>query len=184
MRGIGAVVAVVVLSTLLGCATETTEPGSSTSGLEWVRKADYVGQVLYYDTAISARPLTAEEMGDTTWATPVMLAFYDDLAVAYWAPDGHGLFGDEEAVVDAWAVIAHAQTTSGDVAPGTGDTGTRSPSDGVETGGLLGDFGQHGDAGVEIENRLPFAKLDWLRRLEDIPFIPSIDPIHPGCIEE
>src|SRR5689334_9505807 len=71
MRKIGAVGAVVALASLLGCASAgPSDPGSSTAGLTWVRKADFENQILYYDSNVSAAPLTAEAMGDLTWATP------------------------------------------------------------------------------------------------------------------
>jgi hypothetical protein len=186
MRGIGAVGAIVALSALLGCASETVEPGSSSAGLEWVRKADFVGQRLYYDAAISPRPMTAAEMGDTTWATPVQVVFYEDMAIAWWMPEGHDAqIGAEGHIVEAWAVVEHAQTISGDdVAPGTSGTRTNDPSEGVGAPSLVGEWDSGEVPGIEIEGFAPFARLDWLRQLEDIPFIPNIDPIHPGCLEE
>ena len=181
MRGI---VVVGALLGLLGCASETGT-GSSSSGLTWVRKADFENQILYYDARVSAAPLTAEEIGDTSSAIPVQVVFYEDAAVAWFAPEGNARIGDHTAVVASWPVMEHAQTISADdIRPGTGSDETEAPDLGLgrsivtpedapfETPSLLG-----------MAPELPFARLDWLRDYADIArLFPGNAPVHPGCL--
>lgn len=181
MRGI---VVLGALVGLLGCASETGT-GESTSGLTWVRKADFENRVLFYDARVSAAPLTAEEIGDTSGAIPVQVVFYEDRAVAWHAPGGEARIGEHSALVAQWPVFEHAETIAADdIRPGGGSEETESPDLGLG-GGLI----THEDAPfqspeiADITPSLPFARLDWLRDYADIVrLFPGDAPVHPGCL--
>jgi hypothetical protein len=180
MRGI---VVVSALLGLLGCASEPGT-GSSATGLTWVRKADFENRVLYYDARISASPLTAEEMGDTSSAIPVQVTFYEDAAVAWWAPGGEARIGDPAAVVASWPVVENAETASADdIRPGDGSSETETPR--VDLGGGLIGI-EEAPIHTEIDGvrpELPWAALDWLSDYDDIArLFPHEVPTHPGCL--
>ena len=92
-----------ILSALaFGCVGETVE--GSTGELVMIDEADFEGRLFYLDARISPRPMTAEELGDVTGATPVGVRFHEHFAVAWAAPNGRARVGDPESVVAAWVL--------------------------------------------------------------------------------
>jgi len=173
----------VAFGLLAGCAGQT-DPAETEAGLTQVRKADFTNRVLYLDLTVSAVPMTSEELGDTTYATPVEVRFYDEWAVAWYAPDGVGLAGHPANAVGVWRVYDNAETTSGDVAPGEGEAETYIAA---EPGNVVIPLGSQVGATPTLElpgddrNILPFATLDWygqfMTEWQELP-----PGFHPGCI--
>ena len=185
-RTIVAVASALAVSLLFGCTAQTPEEAGS-SDLSLVRKADYEGQVRYLDEAVSAAPLTAEELGDTAHAIPVEVRFYDEWAVAWFVSEGVAQVGDPDMAMKVWLIEEHVPT-SGDELDGTGGGSTEEPA---PSGSLVTDVnpGAGTDTGIhenpaidpEIYSRFPFARLDWIRdRIEEWESRPPA--YHPGCL--
>jgi len=185
---VAATVAIAALA-LLGCATETV--AGEEHGLVSVRKADYEGKVFYYDRSISPRPLTAEEIGDTTSAIPVVVKFFDSHAVAFWAPQGEPRFDVEP--VAAWVIAAHiAEPLDGDGTVAPPDPGTTTThSDDVIESVQVEDLGVDATAPAALVHLatirgvyadLPLALLDWFSDAGR-DFTQIFGPgFHPGCL--
>jgi hypothetical protein len=184
MRAAAAVLAVA----LAGCAGQVAEPVDEASdSLTWVRKADFTNRQLFMDLAVSPIPMSAAELGDTTYATPVEVRFYDEWVIAWWAPDGVARNEHFMNAVGAWRIVENAEAISGDVAPGGGGEDPPEPrAPGINTGVI--DSGEALTVPVrdtlglpdDDRNYLPYATLDWLG--DRLPEWREMPPgFHPGC---
>ncbi len=169
---------------LFGCAAETGPDGS---GAALVRKADYEGRILFLDPVVSPAPLTAEQMGDTTFATPVEVRFYEDYAVAWRVVDGVAQTGDAGLAVAAWAIEEHVaisdDVSRDDAPPSTTEaTPEQSITDvGIGTGFDTDTFSTPNDDFHQDWRGMPFARLEWLRdAIDEWQYAPPA--YHPGCI--
>lgn len=187
MRGHAWWVVPAAAALLFGC-TAQTGPDETSAGLTTVRKADYEGQIRFLDRAVSPQPLTAAELGDTTFATPVEVRFYDEWAVAWTVVDDVPRIGEPEMAAAAWLISEHVPT-SGDVrddgdgeppettAPEPDDEGLWSPPDtSLDSGDLTTPGYDHQSRG-----HLPFARLDWFQDLIE-EWWATPPAFHPGCI--
>lgn len=180
---------VLVASLLFGCAGNTGPDEVGSSGLSLVRKADYEGQVRYIDEAVSDRPLTAAELGDTSSAIPVEVRFYDDWAVAWYALDGIAQTGDPANAVKVWRVEEHVPISNDDVVVGDdGESTTNEPAPGeqvtdVTVGTGFDDSIATPDIQAPEVAHLPFARLDWLHDVFEEWWHAQPPSYHPGCIE-
>jgi hypothetical protein len=173
-----------VVLALVGCAAETGESGA---GLTIVDKAAVESQLLYIDFAVSNAPLTAEDLGDVSAATPVRIVFEDGWAVARFAPEGEALPGLEN-VISAWPVGAELETIDGELTPGrTAPPPTTSiPGSVVSIPGLDNrlDMAPISAPVQSIRRegaRYPYAQLDWFKsRLQEYMRLPGGS--HPGCL--
>lgn len=99
---------------LAGCATEV---GDGSEALVRVDADAMMAQQLFMVPELSAMPLTRGELDaegvDETSAIPVRVEIFEDIAVAWFAPDGAALIG-REFIVALWRVVPIA----GEVAPG------------------------------------------------------------------
>lgn len=183
-------VPLLITGLLTGCGMETG-PASTESGLTTVRKADYEGTIRYIDEAVSPAPLTAAELGDTSYAIPVEVRFYHDWAVAWHVRDGVTQAGDPAMAVAAWQIAEHVPT-SGDVTRDPDDepstTAPREPEEGsdITTGTDLGSgtdslLPSPGYEANHLRELPAFARLDWMR--EDLDMWRIRPPeYHPGCL--
>jgi len=169
---------------LVGCATQV-DVGEAEAGLVLVRKADYAGHVRYIDDSVSVRPMTAEELGDTRSATPVEVRFYDDVAIAWYAPNGVAETGDPRNVIRVWHIEDHVAIDSDDVAPGDDTHETTAPGAPPSFRDQTPGFSVGDTAGVDAKipldfgKYLPFARLDWLLAIEE--WQNGVPGFHPGC---
>jgi hypothetical protein len=158
-----------------GCAADV---GSSESALEDVAVADFSGEIRYIDFSISDRPLTAEEIGDTSTAVPVEVRFYEPgIAIAWSAPNGQAITESLEFAVAAWNV----ELTRDETVRGPDETTVRSPS--ITPGDLYSTVGI--TLGQDTPNRFEVdggvARVDWLRqRVREIAELPPA--FHAGCL--
>ncbi|MEM9194273.1 MAG: hypothetical protein AAGF12_34170 [Myxococcota bacterium] len=172
------------------------EAGSVDQALE--SKAQLSSELLYLDLAVSPRPLTAEEMGDTRFATPVRLEFFNEWVIAWWAPHGEAVRGVPENAMGVWWIDAHADSPDGSSLPATPLQGTvdQQPGDGTTTETpetpapnfapvAIPDGNEWGVPSVEVDrldplHHLPWAKINWIReRLDEWNAMPPT--FHPGC---
>lgn len=193
MRRVTAVlVGMLSIAGLIGCANDGDETGGSTAALEYVRPADLEGRILYLDKTVSPRPLTAEELGDTSRAIPVSVVFYADHAIAWSAPFGHAQIGVDGAEVATWRVLGRAREERGSVvapdAPARPSTpaGNVTTPQGVDTGLVPGAAIPDGiDLGASLPSvSLPYVVIDWLDDFADEAHaLQEIGPVvHPGCL--
>lgn len=169
---------------LFGCAAESGTEEIGSTGSTLVRKADYEGQVRYLDESVSAAPLTADELGDTTYAIPVEVRFYDEWAVAWYVLDGVAQVGDPDMAMKVWLVEEHVPISDDVVVEGGGSTEEPAPSGSVTDVGPIAGIGTSVEENPEFDNttwqHFPFARLDWLRDVrEDWESRPPA--YHPGC---
>lgn len=170
----------------VGCAADTSSPTVSSSGdaLEYVNIADVESKLFYLDSSVSDRPMTAEELGDVTNAIPVRIKFYDEFAIAWWAPDGNARMGVRGALMAAFEIhnateisgdvnadghgsISHPSTTSNPLAPVTNIPNVA--------------------PGIAVHATLPRAIsnvwVSWARVFQNNPnLIRMVARYHPGCI--
>ena len=166
-----------------GCTANVPDETGST-GSSLVRKADYEGQVRYLDEAVSPAPLTAAEMGDTTYAVPVEVRFYHEHAVAWYVSEGIPQIGDPEMAIKAWQIEGHEAISDDVVIEPGGEDGDAAPSGSLTaTPPITGtDTGLQTDVGFDHQSvALPFARLDWF---EDVVIDWETRPpsYHPGCL--
>jgi hypothetical protein len=157
-----------------GCAADV---GSNESALEDVA-ANFSDEVRYIDWSISDRPMTAEEIGDTSTAIPVVVRFYEPgVAIAWSAPNGTAITESLEDAVAIWNV----ELTRDETVRGPDGTTIRSP--GITPGDL------YATVGTSIgENHVPnigidgtIARVDWLRqRVREFADLPPA--FHAGCL--
>ncbi|MCC7536430.1 MAG: hypothetical protein IT379_09460 [Deltaproteobacteria bacterium] len=186
-------IAVLSMAGLIGCANDGDETGGSTTALEYVRPADFEGRIMYLDKSVSPRPMTAEQMGDTSRAIPVAVVFYDTHAVAWSAPFGRPQIGVDGSEVAMWRLLGRAAEERGSVVapetperPSTPAGNTTTPG-GVDTGVVPG--AAIPGTGVDIEAslpdlRLPYVVIDWFEDFADEAHaLQEIGPVvHPGCL--
>jgi len=182
-----AILAVLTMGTMAGCAADVATPGESAALVEHVSRADWESRDLYYDPLVSARPMTAEELGDTSGAVRIRLQFLDSVAVAWAAPEGEPLVGRPGAIVALFG-FSNVEPIDGDVRPGTvTPTEPAQPRDLVNSDvvGSRVDLGD--DAPAAIATLRGFAIPDiWVRWSElfreDPEVIRDLGRYHPGCI--
>ncbi len=106
---------------LWGCAGDV---GGSDSLLRAVDEDAMTSQVLYMAPDVSAVPLTASQLEaqgvDQRLATPVRIEIFDDMAVAWHAPEGQAIIA-RDSIVAVWDVVQRREI-SGELseAPGLG----------------------------------------------------------------
>lgn len=158
-----------------GCAADV---GSNESALEDVAVADFAGDIRYIDWSISDRPMTAEEIGDTSTATPVVVRFYEPgVAIAWSAPNGTPITESLEYAVAIWNV----ELTRDETVRGPDGTTIRSP--GIQPGDLYATvgsaIGEDRPPNVVVDGTI--ARVDWLRqRVREFADLPPA--FHAGCL--
>lgn len=184
-------VAVLCGMAAMGCSAGGTT-GSSEALVEQVDRATLESQLLYYDPVVSARPLTAEQLGDTTGAVPVRVEILDTVAVAWLAPNGVARF-DRGSIVAVYPLVTPTDDGFTDITPITDTTHATtvpratSPSGGIGgTGGLTGS-GPGVSGGPEIAlpgltAGLTATFLKWQQLISQNPNLShEIGSYHPGC---
>ncbi|MBK8170597.1 MAG: hypothetical protein IPK60_09675 [Sandaracinaceae bacterium] len=172
----------------VGCAADTSTPTVSNNGeaLDYVNVHDIENQLFYIDSTVSDRPMTAEELGDTSNAIPVRIKFYDEFAIAWWAPDGEARMGVRGAMMSAFQIY-NAQQISGEVnADGNGSVTTPTTPSTVNPLTPITHI-PNLPAGVTIRTTLPAAVgrvwVSWARVFANNPnLIRMVARYHPGCI--
>jgi len=183
--------AMAAVGLLAGCASDVGERGA---GLHRVDQAAMMSQVLYVAPDVSDVPLTAvelEEQGlDPVEAVPVRVEIFENIAVAWFAPDGQALIG-REFIVSLWRVVER-EPIAGEVAPGEEYDVTEPPSaDGVAY--LRPDEGAYASAAdVDPEQVEPTpydfaaeAIIEFFDRAgtpEELAIIEELGGYHPGCL--
>ncbi|MBW2461025.1 MAG: hypothetical protein JRH11_05225 [Deltaproteobacteria bacterium] len=170
-----------------GCSTAVDSVDGASEGLSLVRKADLADQLMYINLAISPGPMTAAEAGDLEEAIPVVMRFYEDWAVAWYAPDGEALTRNPDDAIRMWQVLGNTDDVhvlSDDVSSSEGSTTTepeeRPSNPNLEMAPIQIDstpnFPLPGD---QAANRA-FAIIDWVEDayLEWQLIAPGF---HPGC---
>jgi hypothetical protein len=159
---------------MAACAAPGSEDVAGTNGeLTSIRTSDYVGRLMYLDPAVSASPLTEEELGDTTYATPVEIGEYGDFLVAWNA----GRVGDPSAVVRAWKIFDTAEPADDSVRDDHRRTDVRGPSD--DPLFVPDSFDEDRPTGIRLTDD-PATFLDWLRDYREDWF--AFWGFHAGCI--
>jgi hypothetical protein len=181
-----AILGVLTMGTMGGCAADVATPGESAALVEHVSRADLESRDLYYDPLISARPMTAEELGDTSGAVRIRLQFLDSVAVAWAAPDGEPLVGRPGAIVALFG-FSNVEPIDGELSPGS-----TVPTEPAHPGALVRDdvVGTRVDLGDDapaIATLRRFSIPDvWVRWSElfreDPEVIRDLGRYHPGCI--
>lgn len=123
MRKLTALLLMTLVGALWGCSSN--DVGGVTEGLTKVNPADYVGVTRFYNPALSARPLSIAEIGDTSGSYPVQMTFGHTYAVAWAVVDGVAQINNGNAIVGVWRIEhSNATPTSGSVRPGETPTVT------------------------------------------------------------
>lgn len=168
---------------LLGGCMTGTGPDDSRAPLEKVQKADYDGDVLWLEPGAD-RPVFESRLDDVETANPVRVEFYEDLAVAWYAPEGEALYGHQN-IMGLWRIWDHTsdpQPLSDDVAPDD-ETTRYEPS--LPELVPEEDEPQFDTTDVTVSS-LPYAILDWRNRFGEPvqdELIQTLYTRHPGCLE-
>lgn len=184
---------------LLGCSSN--DAGGVTEGLTMVNPADYVGVTKFYNPVVSARPLSVDEIGDTSGAYPVQMTFGNRYAVAWAVVDGVAQINNGNAVVGVWRIYESRQTatpTSGALRPGEtptvtipdeGGSSEHTVAPGTEATGnpLIGNPGDRLARPLSQEGRglvrPGYVFLSWLDEASDeYRDIFNNQNIHGGCL--
>lgn len=179
------VLGALAMGATLGCSADVSPTGSSDALVEKVNRAEWEALDLYYDPLVSSRPMTAEELGDTTGATRVRMEFLDNIAIAWAAPDGEALLGQRDAIVAIYG-ITQVEPIDGEVRPGTTTPTVPRPGsllDRVNLGSNvdLGD-GPGADIGILRLSTFPDVWIGWSRLFQEDPnAIRDLGRYHPGC---
>lgn len=169
-----------------GCASDTSATAVGTAGeaLDYVSVQEIESQLLYIDSTVSDRPMTAAELGDISNAIPVRVKFYDEFAIAWWAPDGEARMGVRGAMMSAFQIY-NATPTSGDVnSDGHGSVHTpTTPTNPITPAAHIPNI----PAGSVIHTTLPTAItrvwVSWSRVFANNPnLLRMVARYHPGCI--
>lgn len=178
-------IALIALGLTAGCASEID---TSSSSLVAVDVDTMTAQTLYSMPEVSALPLTYEvltERGlDISAADPVRVEVFENIAVAWLAPNGQVTIG-RDSIVALWRVVPVADETFGDGA----EAETRAPDEStVELVGSLDYVTEMPRAGDELEidrSAAEEAILDFADRLgspQELPMLEELATYHPGCI--
>lgn len=181
-----AILGVLTMGSLAGCAADVATPGESAALVEQVSRADWESRDLYYDPLVSARPMTAEELGDTSGAVRIRLRFLDTVAVAWAAPDGEPLVGRPGAIVALFG-FSNVEPIDGEIRPGAAPTEPAQPRDLVNSEVVGSRVDLDDDAPASIANLRSISIPDiWVRWSElfreDPEVIRDLGRYHPGCI--
>ncbi len=170
-----------------GCSTAVDGVDGATESLSLVRKADFEDQLMYINLAISPVPMTAEEAGDLDEAIPVVMRFYEDWAVAWYAPDGEALTRNPNDAIRMWQVLGNTddiQVLSGDLSSDEDATTTEPeapPSNpNLEMAPIQIDTTPSFQLPGDMAANRAFAIIDWIEDayLEWQLIAPGF---HPGC---
>jgi len=167
---------------LLGaCAADA---GTSTEGLHLADKAAVEAEVYYIDTGISEAPLTADQLDGSACATPVRIQFMEDVAVAYYAPEGEPLI-DEDHIVAIWQIAEHVEPVDGELEGGDALDPIEAPTPDYPTPEIDHNLDTNPVSDIvrgflKTGVNAPYARIDWLRQhFEDMLRLPP--GAHPGC---
>lgn len=193
MRKVGITVAVLASALgMWGCAGDVGDAGGM---LRAVDEGAMTSQVLYMVPDVSAIPLTAaqldEEGIDVTLATPVRVEIFDEVAVAWFAPDGEAIVS-RSSIVAMWQVV-NRQPTAGEVANDPGASGTvYTPPTDVLIATFEGQTTTNETRLVDgVEEQVAVTTpveqtiIDFFDRVgtpEEAIFIEWLSTYHPGCI--
>lgn len=175
----------------LGCAGDIGDQGALLRGVD---EGAMTSQVLYMVPELSAIPLTASELEaegiDASTATPVRIEVFDEVAVAWFAPEGVPVI-DRNSIVAIWSVVQR-QTIAGELEPGTEisvNTPQETPSVAqIQPGATPSSTPYITNARVDLD-LAPYAQvgqtiIDFFDRIgtpEDIEYFAIIAGYHPGC---
>ncbi|HJL15519.1 MAG TPA: hypothetical protein RMH99_07690 [Sandaracinaceae bacterium LLY-WYZ-13_1] len=115
---------------LAGCASDVSDSGAP---LTRVDRDAMMSQLLYLAPEHAARPLTASELEDRgvdrREAVPVRVEVFEDIAVAWFAPDGEAIIG-RDTIVSLWYVVEpeNVETIANEVEGGGGYDVTEPPT--------------------------------------------------------
>jgi len=170
---------------MAGCGT-SGDPSVAGADLVYVEEASIEGRGdLFLDPSISWRPMTAEQLGDTSSAIPVDVDVYGGVAVAWvrnGVPDELRTRAD---IVGLFRVLEHV-TPAQDETHTDGGEVVYVPVDQV-AGVIEGDFRQT-DLTIEGQPLREYVLIDFLdlSRIpgeEDIRLWSELSENHPGCFE-
>jgi len=174
----------VAMGALLGCSADVAPDGSSAALTEKVSSAEWEARDLYYDPLVSSRPMTAEELGDTSGATRVRIRFLDNVAIAWAAPAGEPLLDQRDAIIAVYGITP----IDGEVRPGTTTPVTPlTPGNLIDRANIgtsvdLNDDGPAADVGLRF-TELPDVWVTWSQLFREDPnLIRDLGRYHPGCI--
>lgn len=174
-------IALTVLAMLGACAAET---GTSSEALHLADKAAVEAELFYIDTSVSEAPLTLNAIEDTTCAIPVRIQFLEELAVAYYAPDGEPIL-DEDHIVAMWAIAEHVAPTDGELETEGTLPPPEVPTPAYPTPEIdhrldMNPISEEARGLMKDGVNAPYARIDWLRRhfTERLHLPPGV---HPGC---
>lgn len=175
---------------LLGGCMAGGGPDDRRESLEKVQKDDYSSDVMWMEPGAD-RPVTKEELADDARANPVRVEFYEDIAVAWHAPDGAARYGKHNlmAVWRVWEHTGDPEPIDGELEAGDEDEpeSYETPDRSLEAPDLVVE-GLEPETPRDIESPaidLPFAVLEWRNRFKGRltdELINSLDEAHPGCI--
>jgi hypothetical protein len=179
---------------LIGCSSDVGEHGSL---LLRVNEQEMTSQVLYFAPDVSPVPLTeidAQEMGvELTLATPVRVEIYDEVAVAWYAPEGEALIGRDH-IAALWRVVDRTEI-DGELRPGEVPeieqptapveqpySNLQIPSFATPLGTDLQDTSD-----VAVTDIVgPSAIINFINTLateEEIELMQGLEGAHPGCLQ-
>lgn len=187
MRKLQLILAIVALGAT-ACAADVTS--SETGLVAAVDEGAVTGQLLYMHD-VSAMPLTAEdltELGiDESDALPVRVEILDGVAVAWFAPEGEALYGQEN-IVALWEVLDRAEPQ--DVTPIYNETHPNDPSPTVVPHRVTGTYHPEAEIGVEQDvgtlpmNPVGEAIIDWYNKVgspDELQYLQLLQTQHTGC---
>jgi len=180
-------VIVAAIGGLYACASDV---GERTDTLRVVDQNAITGQLLYMQPQASPYPMTAAQLAesgtDVNEAIPVRIEVFDDLAVAWFAPEGVARV-NRDGIIAAWDVVERTPT-SGEL--DNAEVGVVEPGDQDVFVVVADPSGVHVDnpaqaARVELPaNAIDLAILDFqdLFTLEELRVIQELTGHHPGCL--
>jgi hypothetical protein len=188
-----ALVAALGLAPAVGCSAAVDPVGEGAGALERVDRHALESAVLFYDPMVSSKPLTAEELGDTSNAIEVRVRLLDEVAIAWAAPNGVLQEGRPGAIVAMYAFQTAVPTAGGEgsVRPETeASVPSTPPSRGIRDLESRLNLGR--TAGTAPVERRPLVELSiprdiWIRWVElnreDPRVVRDVGRYHPGCLE-
>ncbi|MGE0786092.1 MAG: hypothetical protein AB7S26_10415 [Sandaracinaceae bacterium] len=192
------VIAAALATLLTACGADIGERGTSLV----VDEGFVTGEVLYVLPDVSQVPFTAREIQalgfDESQAIPVRVEIFEDIAVAWFAPDGNARIG-REWIVALWRVqrttmsrtIADGLVQSGEpsivAAPSTSNATSNAASNGHDaTAAVLaeGVDGYDIELRTETQSAAEVTVIEFRDRLgtpEELSMLEELYLHHPGC---
>lgn len=171
----------------LGCSADVGPTGSDAALVEKVSRAEWEARDLYYDPLVSSRPMTAEELGDTSGAIRVRVRFLDSIAILWAAPEGEPLLDQRDAIIAIYG-ISDVEPIDGEVRPGsTAPTTPTTPRDLTNRADIGSRTNLGGEGPGAVLNGLRFQYLPdiwvaWSELFREDPnVIRDLGRYHPGC---